>query len=176
MIDMKKLLLLFPVILLTSCFYRERVADYTIEGCENPNLFCTTDWTYDQGNDDSLYHKSFILTIKNNADYGIFLPKDVKKKSLASDVHCVDENGEKIYLSVVLKNNGKKFNVDLNKIEFEPLDVSDFYIEVHTPPIPSYEIEFHFKKNDGAVYIFSFKMEQEINHKLRIIPFELLAN
>ena len=70
-------------------------------------------------------------------------------------------------MTVILKDGQKYLNIELNKITFEPSSVriGNFYITVLTPSIPSYEIEFKFKKKDGKVYVFGFKMNQEIKNR-----------
>ena len=173
-------ILVLSMFLLTFCFWLERVVDYDIKGCEGANLFCMADYPYTQeevGDSVVPYHRYFIMEIKNNDEYGIYLPKDVKEEISAKDVPLVDEHGEEIEMTVILKDGQKYLNIELNKITFEPSSVriGNFYITVLTPSIPSYEIEFKFKKKDGKVYVFGFKMNQEINHRFIIIPLALLA-
>lgn len=174
----EKLILILSMFLLTSCFYLERVIDYDIEGCDSPNLFCTADFPYTQeevGDSVVAYHKFFVLAIDDSINYGIFLPKNIKKGTSAQYAFLVDEQGEKINLTVILKNGQEQTKIESNKIFFKPGGNSYFFIKVATPSIPSYEIEFRFEKKDGTVHVLNFKMNQEINHKFIIIPFALLA-
>ena len=172
-------LILLPfMLLLTSCFWLERVVDYDIKGCENPGLFCTADYPYTQeevGDTVVPYHKYFVVGIKNSSDYGIFLPKHIKKGTSLEYASLVDEHGQKVKLTVMLKKEQEQIKIESKNIFLKPSQISDFYISVLTPSIPSYEIEFRFEKKDGTVHVLNFKMNQEINHKLIIIPFALLA-
>lgn len=176
---MKMIVLLLLTLLLSSCFYSEMRVDYTIEGCDEKKVFCMADYPYTQeevGDTVVPYHRYFIMEIKNNDEYGIYLPKGVKEEISAKDVPLVDEHGEEIEMTVILKDGQKYLNMELNKITFEPSSVriGNFYITVLTPSIPSYEIEFKFKKKDGTVYVFSYKMNQERKKKWYFIPAELL--
>jgi hypothetical protein len=172
-------LILLPfMLLLTSCFYLERVVDYDVKGCEDPNLFCMADFPYTQeevGDSVVPYHKYFVVGIKNSSDYGIFLPKHVKKGTSLEYASLVDEHGQKVKLMAMLKKEQEQIKMESKNIFLNPSQISDFYISVLTPSIPSYEIEFRFEKKDGSVHVFSFKMNQEENHKFRILLFDLLA-
>ena len=116
-----------------------------------------------------------MVQVKTGSDYGIFLPKHVEKKTSMENASITDEFGQKVNLTVMLKNGEKEIKIGSNKIFLEIGFDTDFFIYVVTPSIPSYEIEFRFEKKDGSVHVFSFKMNQEINHKFIIIPFALLA-
>lgn len=87
----------------------------------------------------------------------------------------VDEHGQKVKLMAMLKKEQEQIKMESKNIFLNPSQISDFYISVLTPSIPSYEIEFRFEKKDGSVHVFSFKMNQEENHKFRILLFDLLA-
>lgn len=148
---------------MTSCFFRETVVDYAIDGCDQSKTFCTVGAIYDQdeiGDTVAPYHRSFIFKIKNNAEYGLFMPKGVRERKNASEVSLVDENDSLVALLITLKDKDKKGALDLDNVSFEP-DGSEFFIEVQTPSIPSYEIEFKFEKKNGTIHVFSFKMNQE---------------
>lgn len=172
-------LILLPfMLLLTSCFYLERVVDYDVKGCEDPGFFCMADFPYTQeevGDSVVPYHKYFVVQVKTGSDYGIFLPKHVEKKTSMENASITDEFGQKVNLTVMLKNGEKEIKIGSNKIFLEIGFDTDFFIYVATPSIPSYEIEFRFEKKDGTVHVFSFKMNQEENHKFRILLFDLLA-
>ena len=171
-------ILVLSMFLLTSCFYLERVVDYDIKGCENPGLFCMADFPYTQeevGDTVVPYYKYFVIGIKNSLDYGIFLPKHIKKGTSLEYASLVDEHGQKVNLTVMLKKGQEQIKIESKNIFLKPSQISDFYISVLTPSIPSYEIVFRFKKKDGTVHVLNFKMNQEINHKFIIIPFALLA-
>lgn len=160
---MIRFVLIIFLFLMSSCFFRETVVDYAIDGCDKFKTFCTVGSVYDQDEiDDTIvpYHRSFIFKIKNNAEYGIFMPKGARERTLASEVSLVDENDSLVALHVTLKNEDKMFVLDLDKVSFES-DGPEFFIEVQTPSIPSYEIDFKFEKKDGTVHVFSFKMNQE---------------
>jgi hypothetical protein len=174
----EKLILILSMFLLTSCFYLERVIDYDIEGCDSPNLFCTADFPYTQeevGDSVVPYHRYFVIGIKNASDYGIFLPNHIKKGTSLEFASLVDEQGQKVNLSVMLKSGQEQIRIESSKIFLKPSRISNFHISVTTPSIPSYEIVFRFEKGDGTVHVLNFKMNQEINHKFIIIPFALLA-
>ena len=171
-------ILVLSMFLLTSCFYLERVVDYDIKGCENPGLFCMADFPYTQeevGDTVVPYYKYFVIGIKNSLDYGIFLPKHIKKGTSLEYASLVDEHGQKVNLTVMLKNGQEQIKIESKNIFLKPSQVSSFYISVLTPSIPSYEIEFRFEKKDGTIYFFKFEMNQEINHRFIIIPLALLA-
>ena len=174
----KKSVLILSMLLLTSCFYLERVIDYDIEGCDSPNLFCTADFPYTQeevGDSVVPYHRYFVIGIKNASDYGIFLPNHIKKGTSLEFASLVDEQGQKVNLSVMLKSGQEQIRIESSKIFLKPSRISNFHISVTTPSVPSYEIVFRFEKGDGTVHVLNFKMKQEINHKFIIIPFALLA-
>ena len=177
-VGMKKIVLLLSTILLTSCFYLERVVDYDIKGCEDPNLFCMADFPYTQeevGDSVVPYHKYFVVRIKNSSDYGIFLPKHIEKGTSLEYASLVDEHGQKVKLTVMLKKGQEQIKMKSKNIFLKPGLRSDFFISVFTPSISSYEIEFRLEKKDGSVHVFSFKMNQEESHKFRILLFDLLA-
>lgn len=170
----KTFLLLFSL-LLTSCFYRELQIDHTVEGYDESKIFCTVDWVYEQ-NGEIPYHKSFTISIWNNNEYGIYLPKRIEKKVFADSVSLVDERGENVQLSVFIKSDSLQTCIDDNQIIFEPSDYPKFFIKIPTPQIPSYEIVFRFEKNDGSVHVFSFKMNQERVKKWHFFPLlEIIA-
>ncbi|MBQ2559659.1 MAG: hypothetical protein II565_03565, partial [Fibrobacter sp.] len=173
-ICMKKTFLLLFLLLLTSCFYRELQIEHTVEGYDKSKVFCTVDWVYEQ-NGEIPYHKSFTISIWNNDEYGIYLPKRIEK-NVANAVSLVDEHGENVHLSVSIKSDSQQICIDDNKIIFEPSDYPKFFIKIPTPQIPSYEIEFRFEKNDGSVHVFSFKMNQERVKKWHFFPLlEIIA-
>ena len=172
------LILVLSMFFLTSCFWLERVVDYDIKGCENPGLFCMADFPYTQeevGDTVVPYYKYFIIGIENASDYGFFLPEHIKKGTSTEYAYLIDENGHKVNLMVTLKNGKEQMKIESKNIFLKPSQISDFYISVLTPSIPSYEIEFRFEKKDGMVHVFCFRMNQEINHRFIIIPFALLA-
>ena len=171
-------ILVLSMFLLTSCFYLERVVDYDIKGCEDPNLFCIADFPYTQeevGDSIVPYYKYFIIGIENASDYGIFLPKHIEKGTSLEYASLVDELGQKVKLTVMLKKGQEQIKIEQKNIFLKSSQVSSFHISVLTPSIPSYEIEFRFEKKDGVVHVFSFKIDQEENHKFRILLFDLLA-
>lgn len=166
---MKRTILFLFSILLTSCFYRELQIEHTVEGYDKSKVFCTVDWVYEQ-NGEIPYHKSFIISLWNNKEYGIYLPKRIEKKVFANAVSLVDEYSEKVQLSVSVKSDSLQTCIEDDKIIFEPSDYPKFFIEIPTPQIPSYEIEFRFEKNDGSVHVFNFKMNQERVEKWHFFP------
>lgn len=171
-------ILVLSMFLLTSCFWLERVVDYDIKGCEDPGLFCMADFPYTQeevGDTVVPYYKYFVVQVKIGSDYGIYLPKHIEKKTSMEYASLIDEHGQKVNLTVVLKNGEKEIKIESNKIFLEIGFDTDFFIYVATPSIPSYEIEFRFEKKDGTIHFFKFEMNQEINHRFIIIPLALLA-
>ncbi len=174
---MVKIILLLFSILLTSCFYLERVVDFDAS-CDELNGFCWPDYPYNQkdvGDSVVPYYKYYVIVIKNNDKYGIYLPKDIEKSS-AKYASLVDECGKKIDLIVTLKNGQEQLKVELDKIFFSHADGSDFFIKIETPSIPLYEVEYRFEKENGEIHVFNSKVTMEVNHKVRFLLFDLLAS
>ena len=154
------------------------MVDYTVGGYDKSKVFCTVGAVYGQDEvGDSLvpYYKSFIISLKKNDEFGIYMPKGVDKKS-ANTLSLVDEHGLPVDIFVTLKENTKEIYVDLSKVLFKSSDYPEFFIEVQTPSIPSYEIEFKFKKKEGSVFVFNFRMNQERKEKKYFFWGELLKN
>lgn len=175
---MKKFFFLPLMLLLTSCFYSEMRVEYAVEGCDEKKFFCIADYPYTQeevGDTVVPYHRYFIMEIEDNDKYGIYLPKEIKEEVSAENVALVDEYGENVVMTVMLKKGLMNSKIELNKKTFEPSSVGivQFFITVQTPSIQSYEIEFRFEKKDGTAHVFNFRVNQERKKKWFFIPVEL---
>lgn len=164
--------------LLTSCFYSEMRVDYTVKDYDESEVFCWADYPYTQeevGDSAVPYYRYFIISIRNPEKYGLSLPKNVDKGKIENNF-LVDEYGEKVNLSVLLKNVNESQNLNLDSIIIKSDGVADkkFLVKVLIPSIQLYEIEFRFEKKDGSVHVFSFKVNQERKKEWFFIPFELL--
>lgn len=162
--------------LLTACFYSEMRVDYTVKGYDESEVFCWIDNPYTQeevGDTVIPYYRYFMISIRNPEKYGLSLLENIDKGKIENNF-LVDEYGEKVDLSVTLRNENKKFDLDSIIIKSVEYKEKNFLVKVLIPSIQSYEIGFRFEKKDGSAHIFTFKVNQERKKEWFFIPFELL--
>ena len=140
--------------------------EYTIKGYDESEVFCWADYPYTQeevGDTAVPYNRYFIISIRDPEKYGLSFPGNVDKEKFLKKNSLVDEYGNKVDLSVTLRNENDTGNFGLDSIIVKSDEISSggFLIKVLVPSIPSYEIEFKFEKKDGMAYVFSFRMNQE---------------